>query len=595
MAALAAAIGFTGRHDTGALAGLLRAAQADRGPDGESVWSEPGVALSVRHLFRSARHCVVDHRVERPVLDCVIAWDGRLDNRDELAVRLGIPARSEANDAVFIAHGWRRWGNDLPSHLLGDFAFALWDQRERTLFCARDPVGARPLYYTWQRDFLALASDDEALIRLPGVSAAWHPDRLFYRDHPGFSAFDWQNAWRKDVLILMPGHSLLCTADGRLRRTRWHDWGPPPAPFSGSLDEAAAAFGECLEQATRDRTRDIETIGVIASGGIDSLAVLKAAVAVREGRAVRQFSVVHDDGTAEIETRSIMQAAEMFGLDRHWLHVPSFSGVGGPEDLRAIHASSHPVDDTIPLIALLCKIARRRGTPYLLHGVSGDAVLWASDHYTVDPLLTAGLNALPACWREASRAAAHHTYLAGTSVPSILLRSLLWRTVPPRLRYLWRLRHDGPFGSPVAANAIGASAQARRAACTRRHWRSMLALEKRAWRSKDAEYLDQLHPIGVLRGLEGYQRVAGRWGIDLADPFSDARVIKLARAMAHQRTRDGWTKAPVRFWVAKSVGLEEAAFRSDKTHLGWLCARPGDGESDEASTLASIRPGGQRP
>ena len=553
-----------------------------RGPDGESVWSAPGITLSVRHLFRSPRHRLDDHRSDQSILDCIIAWDGRLDNRDELLGALGIEDSSAVSDAALLAHGWRRWGRALPERLLGDYAFALWDRRDQTLFCARDPVGARPFYYTWQRDFLAIASDDEALIQLPGVSAEWHPDRLFYRTNPGFSAFDWQNAWRRDVLILMPGASLGCDAQGRLQRRRWHEWGPPPETFHGTRDEAAEAFGAVFRRAVRDRLRDIETIGVLCSGGIDSLGVLSAAHLERQGRRIRQFSVVHDEGEAEIETRSIMQAAEVLGLERHWFYVPSMRGAAGPGDLERVHAYSHPVDDSIPIIALLCLIARREGSPFLLHGASGDCILWASDHYLADLLLSGGWSSLSAGWHGARLAGQHHTYLNGQSPQRVLLRALVWRLVPPRVRRLWRQRNAGPFVTvPARSSGAGLAPDAQRAACTRRHWREVFRAETRAQASRDLEYLDQVHPIGVLRGLEGYQRVAGRWGVDLADPYSDVRVIQLARAIADHRTRDGWTKAPLRFWVANAIGLHDAVFRSDKTHLGWLCARPADGEPGE--------------
>ncbi|MFN3629892.1 MAG: asparagine synthase-related protein [Casimicrobiaceae bacterium] len=595
MAALAVVLGFTRNCDTVQLAATLRQAQRMRGPDEESAWSAPGITLSVCHLFRSASHRCNDHRTDQSMLDCIIAWDGRLDNRDELLGALGLPLTQAVSDAALLAHGWRRWGRALPERLLGDYAFALWDRRDRTLFCARDPVGARPFYYTWQRDFLAIASDDEALIRLPGVSADWHPDRLFYRDNPGFWAFDWQNTWRKDVLILMPGGSLCCDAEGRLLRRRWHRWGPAPECFRGTGEEEADAFGEVFRRAVRDRLRDVETIGVIASGGIDSLGVLTAAHLERAGRTIRQFSVVHDEGLAEIETRSIMLAAERLGLERHWFHVPSMRGAAGREDLERVHAHVHPVDDTIPIIALMSLIARREGSPFLLHGASGDCVLWASDHYIADRLLTGGLRALPECWHEASRAAKHHTYLSGAAIPRIILRALLWRTVPPWFRHLWRLRHDGPFDEPKQLAPGFASGRAQRAACTRRHLRAVLAHERRAWRSPDAEYLDQLQPVGVLRGLEGYQRVAGRYGVDLADPFADLRVIHMARALMNHRTCDGWTKAPLRFWVAKNLDPSDAVFRSDKTHLGWLCARPGEWEAGGEQMRRSTQPADPRP
>lgn len=184
MSALAVAFSLKGERDPVELTSILIEAQSDRGPDETSQWSDAGVSLAVSHLFRSPGHRVQDHRVHTTVEDCIVAWDGRLDNRRELLAALGLPADEVIADAAVLARGWRAWGRALPERLRGDFAFVLWDVREQVLFAARDPLGARPLYYVSRSDYFAVASDDEALIRLPGVSADWHPDRLFYRDHP---------------------------------------------------------------------------------------------------------------------------------------------------------------------------------------------------------------------------------------------------------------------------------------------------------------------------------------------------------------------------------------------------------------------------
>jgi asparagine synthase (glutamine-hydrolysing) len=78
----------------------------------------------------------------------IVVSDARLDNRAQLSATLGLEAQGRSTtDAELIAHAYRRWGVDCAAHLLGDFAFVVWDPAERRLLCIRDHMGARPLYY----------------------------------------------------------------------------------------------------------------------------------------------------------------------------------------------------------------------------------------------------------------------------------------------------------------------------------------------------------------------------------------------------------------------------------------------------------------
>ncbi len=78
---------------------------------------------------------------------CVVVADSRLQQREALAGALGLSAKGESfTDAGLIAHAWLRHGENCSARLDGDFAFAVWDPRKQSLFCARDIMGVRPLY-----------------------------------------------------------------------------------------------------------------------------------------------------------------------------------------------------------------------------------------------------------------------------------------------------------------------------------------------------------------------------------------------------------------------------------------------------------------
>ena len=84
-----------------------------------------------------------------PLTGNVIVADVRLDNRPDLLSLLGLDDRDPGTigDGRLLLDAYRTWGEDCVDHLLGDFAFAIWDERRQRLFLARDHFGAKPLTY----------------------------------------------------------------------------------------------------------------------------------------------------------------------------------------------------------------------------------------------------------------------------------------------------------------------------------------------------------------------------------------------------------------------------------------------------------------
>ena len=141
-----------------------------RGPDATGIWHEGPVGLGHTMLWttpESLHECPPVHNQRG---DLVITADVRLDNRDDLIDALGLRGRSAGGigDQALILHAYDKWGEDCPTKLLGAFAFAIWDQPNQTLFCARDHFGIKPLIYH----------------ETPGRFFALHPNLVqFWRCH----------------------------------------------------------------------------------------------------------------------------------------------------------------------------------------------------------------------------------------------------------------------------------------------------------------------------------------------------------------------------------------------------------------------------
>jgi asparagine synthase (glutamine-hydrolysing) len=580
MSAIAALLSFL--PQTQGVVGLtvLLQSMAKRSPDGSATWSDDRCSLGVGLLDRSTDVVPVtsggrprnDVRSLPKLGECHIAWDGRLDNRAELLTRIDRdrsartpPHTSDAHIALALYHAM---GSEFVPLLLGDFAFAIWDSATKQLFCARDAMGARPFYYTSKPDFFALASEDDALCLLPGVSAKRATHRNVYARVPAFTAFDWSQAWPEDVRILMPGHSLTIDADRRVTLSRYWDW-RQQAPLNFSSEtEAVDAFGELMLTATRDRLRNTARTGVMLSGGVDSAVVAVSAAKAIPDRTPHFYSIVHDSGDAEIETRAIRAASQTLNGEAHQCFVPSFTGAITESDVRDCLASNHPIDKTLTLVSLVCLAASQSGQRTLLHGGTGDLALYADNDYFVRFARNVGLNAAA---REAMLAKQHHTYIYGRALVRGWLRSAYAEFVPPSVKIAWRkLRYHQRPPDQKWDRLLGDRHDV--AAMLKRYWADEQQHLQRSFSADAAErtyreHLNVLFPIGVVRGLEGYERIAGQYGIEFSDPFADRRVIEFClRLPIEWRTRNGWTKWLARAWSARALP-DVCVWRSDKTHL----------------------------
>src|SRR5580692_8775923 len=161
----------------------MAAALSFYGPDGHGQWCGESVGLG--HLMLHVTPESLEERQPaslRAAPHLIITADARIDNRDELFDALGVPlaGRGQTPDSSLILLAFERWGEDCTKKLLGDFAFAIWNLRDRTLFCARDPFGCKPFFYYHGDGRFIFASD------INGVLALLESPRL---NHPLLAAY----------------------------------------------------------------------------------------------------------------------------------------------------------------------------------------------------------------------------------------------------------------------------------------------------------------------------------------------------------------------------------------------------------------------
>jgi asparagine synthase (glutamine-hydrolysing) len=236
--------------------------ESPRGSAGLSRWA----------VVRRDEHAVPSWDAARGLLFC---GDVRLYNRPELISELGIAAsEQDSSDLELAKRAYLRWGHESPLRLVGDFAFAAWEQNQRTLFAARDHLGSRPLYFRKTSEGIAVASQLQQIMPLldrplDDVEPPQILDRLI--EHVS----DPCRTFFRGVGRLQPGHRLVATADKVSEDRYWMPLAAPDTTFS--YEENCERLRTTFRRAVRDRLESDHPIVAHSSGGFDSSTILMVA------------------------------------------------------------------------------------------------------------------------------------------------------------------------------------------------------------------------------------------------------------------------------------------------------------------------------
>ena len=255
--------------------------------DGSSMRGLRGVALGHRLLKITAEdeleaqplaaHSLLTEDSTQDATVWLVA-DARIDNRAQLAAEFALTASEAAAmaDSAFVLRAWQRWGQDCVQHLVGSFAFAVWDALAEQFFLARDHAGNRPLYYRKTADNFAFATTARAIRVCPGVSSELD-ERQLARDLIGLPPESSRTRFR-DMQAIAPGHCLVVGRNHASQRRYWQIDSLRPVRFARD-EEYVEAFLEIFDEAVRCRLRTTGGVATELSAGLDSGAI--AATAAR--------------------------------------------------------------------------------------------------------------------------------------------------------------------------------------------------------------------------------------------------------------------------------------------------------------------------
>ena len=400
---------------------MLRKIQ-HRGPDAASVWSEGSVALA--HCLLATTPESVGERQRYAVAGAglCIVFDGRIDNREELQEAFARERMEPAApfDAAFALCAYRCWGDECASRLLGDFALAIWDARQRRLFCARDILGVKAFYYHHGPGVFLFASEPRALLAHPAVSR--RPNEGMVAEHLSVVTSTTETLLA-DVQRLAPAGRLIASHDRCRVDTYWTLDGAREIHYT-SDGEYAEHLRTLLDEAVRARARSARGIGVMLSGGVDSSAILGIATELeRRGdfeRRCEAWSLV--GGPEVMDERPFIAAAVARTECRSHLFRSDAPHAGEYRRLAAWRGDVPPPPNARQACSLF-RHAAAAGTRVLLMG------FWSDEFFSGSLVQSADLFA-SFRWLTLARNRRAHAHLAESRKAGPLVRELWWPLVP---------------------------------------------------------------------------------------------------------------------------------------------------------------------
>lgn len=256
----------------------MTSSMAHRGPDGSGVWFDSEQKICFGHRRLSILDLSDAGKQPMQKDNKVITFNGEIYNYIEIRdILRGMGCCFEtASDTEVILKAYNQWGTDCLNYLNGMFSFAIYDERQNIVFCARDRFGEKPFLFSPHATFIAFASEYKALLCLQEMSSEIDEFRLVKAAHNQSTGLDAdRETLFKDIQQLLPSEAMIIDVQ-TLAIKIWKYWDIHPTDNNSKLSEKDIfeQFRELLIDSVRIRMRSDVPVGSCLSGGLDSSAIV---------------------------------------------------------------------------------------------------------------------------------------------------------------------------------------------------------------------------------------------------------------------------------------------------------------------------------
>jgi len=355
-----------------------------RGPDGSGVWSSTEHEVGLAHTRLSIID--VSEKAAQPMQDrhkqIVVSFNGEIYNYRELRAQLrgqGYEFFSQSDTEVLL-YAYKEWGfNGMLERLHGMFAIALFDRVHNKLFCARDRIGIKPLYFSLQSGIFSFASEIKALWCLPWVEkkrnerAAYH--YLTYLATPAPMTL------YKDVYKLPPGYSIEINARREISFYKWYDMLDTIQKHEydySSQEVVQQELSMRLRSAVQQRMIADVPIGVFLSGGVDSSLI--TALMAQQADKINTFTVAFSDGPEFDELRYARKVAHYLQTNHHEITINEQDAFDCYQKL--LYHQDEPLGDAVCVpLYYVTQLLKKSGVAVVQVGEGADELFCGYNQY----------------------------------------------------------------------------------------------------------------------------------------------------------------------------------------------------------------------
>jgi asparagine synthase (glutamine-hydrolysing) len=508
-----------------------------RGPDNQTVWSNPSDNLQMAHLRLSIND--LSEAGNQPMISpdkrYASICNGEVYNyqvlRDELE-EAGYSFHSNSDSEV-ILHGFACWGRELPTKLQGMFAFAVWDNEEEILFAARDHVGMKPLYYTRSDQDVVISSEATPLAALQ-QNPELDRRALAYVLTVGYIPAP--HAVWAGVSSLPAGHILEWTKDGALDVSAY--WTPHTERNSIAVDDLQQQFEDLFEDVVEEHMMSDVPVALFLSGGIDSSAL--AVALARRKQNVEAITLNYPDAPRQ-EVEAARAVCKTLGLKHRVVDLEKTA----IEQLAKKTAAAFDQPQGYSALMSMLQISDVAAQDYkvVLGGDGGDEVFsgysWYNTPYRSFGVVAKILRALtkPIQIRSRVFAKIKHKVFAWQSVRHHHASKLFPRFLPEEVETLLSLKSAGGFGD------------------------GDMLVERDLWgRSSKKSTLDfqKLDLMSFCSGsiLPKVDRASMCYALEVRAPFLDKRLIEWSFGLQDKEQDALRNKSLVKSYLSKHLPAE---------------------------------------
>ncbi|WP_404392358.1 asparagine synthetase B family protein [Pseudoalteromonas phenolica] len=216
-----------------------------------------------------------------------LVFDGRLDNRAELAGKLAINLNEQTTDENLLLAAYKKYQNAMGLHLIGDFTIVIYDRQSQALYLIRDHFGVRPLFIAENDQFFAFSSNKAALLALPWVDSSIN--KQWIADNLTTTEINYHATPYNGISSFSPAHWRFISPEQDTTEKYWQLDINHQLP-NCSEQEYIAQFNLLFNQAVEDRLRCYGDISSELSGGLDSTSIAATAVSKLNGQPLHVYS-----------------------------------------------------------------------------------------------------------------------------------------------------------------------------------------------------------------------------------------------------------------------------------------------------------------